>query len=61
MSDFWWTKGCWGRLSHSTSVSLVNLHYTNFSTITIAYHLGLEYEEIQSHPTNKKNKKALKT
>jgi hypothetical protein len=31
----------WGRFSPSTSVSLANLHSTNFSTITITYHPGL--------------------
>jgi hypothetical protein len=30
-----------GRVLPSTSVSPANLHYTNFSTITITYHLGL--------------------
>jgi hypothetical protein len=30
-----------GRFSPSTSVSLANLHSTNFSTITITYHLAL--------------------
>jgi hypothetical protein len=30
-----------GRYSQSTSVSPANLHSTNFSTITITYHLGL--------------------
>jgi hypothetical protein len=29
------------RFSPNTSVSLANLHSTNFSTITIAYHPGL--------------------
>jgi hypothetical protein len=37
--DLWWTKWHWGRFSPSTSVSLANS--TNFSTITITYHLGL--------------------
>jgi hypothetical protein len=31
----------WGRFSPSTSVSSADLHSTNFSTITIIYHLGL--------------------
>jgi hypothetical protein len=39
-----------------------DLHSTNFSTITITYHLGLvqkgqlwpQYQETQSHPTNNK-------
>jgi hypothetical protein len=39
--DLWWTKWRWGRFSPSTSVSPANLYYTNFSTITITYHLGL--------------------
>jgi hypothetical protein len=30
-----------GRFDPNTSVSLANLHSTTFSTITIAYHLGL--------------------
>jgi hypothetical protein len=37
----WWTKWHWGRFSPSTSVSPANLHSTNFSTITLIYHLGL--------------------
>jgi hypothetical protein len=41
MWDLWWTKWRWGRFSPSTSVSPANLHSTNFSTITITYHLGL--------------------
>jgi hypothetical protein len=39
MWDVWWTKWRWGMFSSSTSVSLANLHSTNFSTIT--YYLGL--------------------
>jgi hypothetical protein len=34
-------KWRWGRFSPSTSVSLSNLHSTNFSTITPTYHPGL--------------------
>jgi hypothetical protein len=30
-----------GQIFPSTSVSLTNLHSTNFSTITITYHPGL--------------------
>jgi hypothetical protein len=30
-----------GQVSPSTSVSPANLHSTNYSTITIIYHLGL--------------------
>jgi hypothetical protein len=30
-----------GRFSPSTSVSPANLHSTNYSTITLIYHLGL--------------------
>jgi hypothetical protein len=41
MWDLWWTKWRWDRFSPSTSVSLANLHSTNFSTITITYHPGL--------------------
>jgi hypothetical protein len=41
MWDLWWTKWRWGRFSPSTWVSLANLHPTDFSTITITYHLGL--------------------
>jgi hypothetical protein len=41
MWDLWRTKWRWGRFSPSTSVSPANLHSTNFSTITITYHLGL--------------------
>jgi hypothetical protein len=39
--DLWWTKWHWGRFSPSTSVSPANLHSTNYSTITLIYHLGL--------------------
>jgi hypothetical protein len=38
--DLWSTKWRWGRFSQSTSVSPANLHSTNFSTVTITYHLG---------------------
>jgi hypothetical protein len=42
MWDFVMDKsGAGGRFSPSTSVSPANLHSTNFSTITIIYHLGL--------------------
>jgi hypothetical protein len=41
MWDLWWTKGRWGRFSPTTSVSPANLYSTNYSTITIIYHLGL--------------------
>jgi hypothetical protein len=41
MWDLWWKKRRWGRVSSSTSVSAANIHSTNFSTITITYHLGL--------------------
>jgi hypothetical protein len=41
MWDFWWAKWRWGMFSLSASVSPVNLHSTNFSTITITYHPGL--------------------
>jgi hypothetical protein len=34
-------KWRWGRFSPSASVSPVNLHSTNFSTITITYLPGL--------------------
>jgi hypothetical protein len=60
MWDLWWTKWRWGRFSPNTSVSPANLHFTNFSTITIIYHLGLEQKASKwpqyqkSHPTNKK-------
>jgi hypothetical protein len=37
----WWTKWRWGRFSPSTSVSPVNLHSTNCSTIILIYHLDL--------------------
>jgi hypothetical protein len=33
--DLWWTKWRWGKDSPSTSVSLANLHSTNFSIIII--------------------------
>jgi hypothetical protein len=36
-----WTKWRWGRFSSSILVSPANLLSTNFSTITITYHLGL--------------------
>jgi hypothetical protein len=42
MWDMWWAKWRWGRFSPSTSVFPANFHSTNFSTITIIYHLGLE-------------------
>jgi hypothetical protein len=35
MWGLWWTKRHWGRFSPSTSVSLANHHYTNFSIIII--------------------------
>jgi hypothetical protein len=65
--DLGWTKWRWGRFSPSTSVSPANLHSTNFSTITIIYHLGLvQYASsgrstkwTQSHPTNNNNKKIV--
>jgi hypothetical protein len=41
MWDFWGTNWCWGRFSPSNSVSPANLYSTNFSTITITYHLKL--------------------
>jgi hypothetical protein len=41
MWDLWWTKWHWGKFSPNTSVSLVNLHSTDCSTITIIYHLVL--------------------
>jgi hypothetical protein len=41
MWDLWWTKWRWGKFSPSTSVSPVNLHSTNFFTVTITYHPGL--------------------
>jgi hypothetical protein len=44
MWDLWSTKWRWGRFSLSISVSPANLHSTNFSTITITYHLGLVQE-----------------
>jgi hypothetical protein len=37
----WWTKWRCGRFSPSTSVSPANLYSTDFSTITITYHLWL--------------------
>jgi hypothetical protein len=40
MWDLWWTKWHWGRFSQSTSVSLVNSHSTDCSTLII-YHPGL--------------------
>jgi hypothetical protein len=39
--NLWWTKWHWGRFSPSTSVSPVNLHSNNISTITTTYHPGL--------------------
>jgi hypothetical protein len=33
--DLWWIKWRWGRFSPSTSVSLANLHFTNFSIMII--------------------------
>jgi hypothetical protein len=41
MWDFLWTKWHWGMFSLSIPVSPVNLHSTNYSTITLIYHLGL--------------------
>jgi hypothetical protein len=37
---FWWTKWHWGRFSPSTSVSPVNFHSTDYSTLII-YHPAL--------------------
>jgi hypothetical protein len=60
MWDLWWTKWHWGRFSQGTSVSLANLHSTDFSTVTITYHPGLVQDAnsgcstLQSHRTNKK-------
>jgi hypothetical protein len=39
MWDFWWTEWRW--FFPSISVSPANLYSSNFSTITITYHLGL--------------------
>jgi hypothetical protein len=47
------------------SVSPANLHSTNYSTITLIYHLGLYNRpevdavpgDVKSHPTNNKKKK----
>jgi hypothetical protein len=60
----WWTKWRWGWFSPSTSVSPANRHSTNYTTITIIYHLGLaQYtsngrstKRTQSHPTKNNNK-----
>jgi hypothetical protein len=41
MWDLWWTQWRWGRFSPSTFVYPANLHFTNFSTITLDYHPGL--------------------
>jgi hypothetical protein len=41
MWDLWWTKWRWSMFSPGTSVSPASFHSTNFSTITIIYHLGL--------------------
>jgi hypothetical protein len=53
MWDLWWTKWRWGRVSPSTSVSPANLHSTNFSTITITYHLGLVQWATSGRSTNR--------
>jgi hypothetical protein len=51
MWDLWWTKWRWSRFSPSTSISLANHHSTNFSTITITYHLGLVQEASSGRST----------
>jgi hypothetical protein len=51
MWDLWWTKWRWGRFSPSTSVSPANLYSTNFSTINIAYHLGLDNRPVIGRST----------
>jgi hypothetical protein len=43
MWALWWTKGRWGWVSPNTLVSPANLYFTNFSTITLTYHMGLAY------------------
>jgi hypothetical protein len=53
MWDLWWTKWRWGRFSPSTSVSPAYLHSTNFSTITITYHLGLVHSASSGHSTKR--------
>jgi hypothetical protein len=61
MWDLWWTNWLWGRFSPSTSVSLANLHSTNFSTINITYHPGVVQEassgRITQSPTAQIKKK----
>jgi hypothetical protein len=51
MWDLWWTKWRWGRFTPSTSVSPANLHFTNFSTITITYHPELVHYASGGHST----------
>jgi hypothetical protein len=41
MWNFWWTKWYWVRFSPRTSVSPVNSHSTDCSTLVIIYHPGL--------------------
>jgi hypothetical protein len=41
MWDLWWTKSNWGTFSPSASVSLANLHSTDYSTIAMINYLGL--------------------
>jgi hypothetical protein len=54
MWDLWWTKWRWGRFSPSTSVSPANLHFTNFSTITITYQPGLVQQASSGRSTKSK-------
>jgi hypothetical protein len=44
MWELWWTNGHWGRFSPSTSVNPANSHSTDFFTLIIIYHAGLEWE-----------------
>jgi hypothetical protein len=55
MWDLWWIKWHWGRFSPSTSVSPANLHYTNCSTITIIYRVGLVQQANSGGSTTKHN------
>jgi hypothetical protein len=70
MWDLWWTKWHGGSFSPSTSVSLVNHHYTKFSTLIISQGRYMrptggrrdEWIQLDSTPhySNKKKKIKLK-
>jgi hypothetical protein len=65
MWDLWWTKWHWVRFPPSTSVSPVNSHSTDCSTLIIRVwynrpNSGRRTKCTQSHPTPKEIKKIVK-